>query len=145
MTHVTSGTAGIQDRYGTVHMDRKYKVAVIEDQEDNREVLRIMLEGHFEVASYGDGLQGLSGIRRDRPDVVLLDISMPRLDGMSVINEIRHDPTLSGIPVIAVTAHAMQGDREKFLSSGFNDYVAKPILNIEALRSLIQNVIEASN
>jgi CheY-like chemotaxis protein len=125
-------------------MDRKHKVAVIEDQEDNREVLRIMLEGHFEVASYGDGVQGLNGIRRDRPDVVLLDISMPRLDGMSVISEIRNDPTLSGIPVIAVTAHAMQGDREKFLSSGFTDYVAKPILNIEALRSLIQNVIETT-
>jgi CheY-like chemotaxis protein len=124
-------------------MDRKYKVAIIEDQEDNREVLRIMLEGVYEVASYGDGLAGMAGIRRNRPDVVLLDISMPTLDGMGVINQIRSDPSLSSIPVIAVTAHAMRGDREKFLSSGFTDYVAKPILDLESLRVMIKDHVES--
>ena len=125
-------------------MDRKYRVAIIEDQEDNREVLRIMLESTYDVISYGDGVTGLKGIRSRRPDVVLLDISMPNLDGMGVISEIRKDPSLQNIPVIAVTAHAMRGDREKFLSSGFTDYVAKPILDIEQLRQLIKTHVLSS-
>jgi CheY-like chemotaxis protein len=124
-------------------MDRRYKVAIIEDQEDNREVLRIILEGVYEVFSYGDGEAGLNGIRLDRPDAILLDISMPKLDGTGVIQQIRNDPSLKQLPVIAVTAHAMSGDREKFLTSGFSDYIAKPILDLEALRQLIRQHIES--
>ena len=73
-----------------------------------------------------------------RPDVVILDISLPEMDGTEILRRIREDSKLRDLPVIALTAHAMVGDREKYLSAGFNDYVAKPILDMNVLFATIQ-------
>jgi CheY-like chemotaxis protein len=77
------------------------------------------------------------------PDVVLLDISLPELDGVEVLRRMRADPVLHTVPVIAVTAHAMAGDRQKFLAAGFDDYLTKPILDESVLTAAIDRCLRA--
>jgi CheY-like chemotaxis protein len=120
---------------------RKPKIAIVEDHDDNRELLRFVLAEFCDVESYRDGESGLAGIRASRPDIILLDISMPNVDGKDVIREIRKDPAIRDVPVIAVTAHSMKGDRERFLSIGFTEYVSKPIMDLDRFRRLIQAYI----
>jgi len=86
--------------------------------EDNRDMMAAALSTWYEVASYPDGPSGLTGIQEQRPAAVLMDIGMPNIDGIMVLHAIRSDPDLRLIPVIAVTAHAMPGDKEKFWPSG---------------------------
>jgi CheY-like chemotaxis protein len=88
-------------------------------------------------------MEAIEGFRKTRPDVVILDISLPEMDGTEILRRIRDDVVLQDLPVIALTAHAMVGDREKYLSVGFNDYVAKPILDMNVLFSTIQRWIPA--
>lgn len=108
------------------------KVAVIEDNPDNRLLVQVMLDSFYEVVEYETGADALTGLRQDKPDAVLLDISLPEMDGTEVLRLIRADEMLRDLPVIALTANAMSGDREKYIAAGFNDYVAKPIVD-EAL------------
>jgi len=77
-------------------------------------------------------------LRQDKPDIVILDISLPEMDGTEILRRIRDDSELHDLPVVALTAHAMVGDREKYLAVGFNDYIAKPILDMNMLFSTIQ-------
>jgi two-component system, cell cycle response regulator DivK len=109
------------------------KVTVIEDNPDNRELMRAILGHFYQIADYSAGREALEGIRKDRPDLILLDISLPEMDGLEILNKIRADVALREIPVIALTAHVVSGDREKFLAAGFNDYVTKPILDEKVL------------
>jgi two-component system, cell cycle response regulator DivK len=109
------------------------RIAVIEDSADNRLLLNAILEDRYEIEEYETGPEGLSGITASRPDVVLLDISLPGMDGVEVVRRIRADAALKDLPVIALTAHAMAGDREKYLASGFSDYVSKPIVDEQLL------------
>lgn len=118
------------------------KVAIIEDHEDNREMMNAMLETWYEVASYPDGPSGLRGIRENRPHAVILDISMPDMSGVAVVREIRSDAALHDLPVIAVTAHAMLGDRDRFLAAGFNDYLSKPVYDPELIHQAIQKHVK---
>ena len=113
-------------------------IAVIEDNEDNRLLLEVILAEHFDLAEYGDGPEGLAGMRRQPPDLLLLDISLPGMDGLEVLREIRADPGLQELPVVALTAHAMSGDRERLLGAGFDAYFAKPILDENALLAEIR-------
>lgn len=99
------------------------KVAIVEDTPDNRALIEIFLDGLYLLSEYEDGPSALEGIRKDRPDLVLLDISLPGMDGVEVLQHIRNDAALRDLPVIAFTAHAMSGDRERFLGAGFDDYV----------------------
>lgn len=114
------------------------KIAVVEDNPDNRLLVRVILEPLYEVTDYETGFAALDGLARQRPDLVLLDISLPEMDGGEVLRRIRADTNLRDLPVIALTAHAMAGDREKYLAAGFNDYVTKPIVEeailLEAIR-----------
>jgi CheY-like chemotaxis protein len=105
------------------------KTALIaEDNPVNRELLRELLEMRgFTVAEAPDGEQTLKQVALAKPDIVLLDLNMPVLDGVETVKRIRQDPGLAGLPVLAVTAYAMRGDREKILSSGFDGYISKPI------------------
>lgn len=105
------------------------KTALIaEDNPVNRELLRELLEMRgFSVVEAPDGEQTLKQIERTKPDILLLDLNMPVLDGVETLKRIRQDPLLAGLPVLAVTAYAMRGDREKILSSGFDGYLSKPI------------------
>src|SRR6266478_1518726 len=104
------------------------KVLVAEDNAVNRELLRELLEARgYAVVEACDGREALHMIEQTRPDILLLDIGMPVLDGFGVIRKIRENPCLATMPVLAVTAYAMQGDREKIMKSGFNGYLSKPV------------------
>jgi len=113
-------------------------IAVVEDNPDNRLLVQVMLESLYTITEYESGSEALVGLRRQPPDLVLLDISLPGMDGTEVLRQIRLDPALRGLPVIALTANAMTGDREKYIAGGFDDYVAKPIVDeallLEAIR-----------
>jgi len=86
------------------------------------------LAGHASsIIEASDGREALQKIRETRPDVVLLDIQMPEMDGYAVLREIRSDPALHGLRVVALTAFAMQGDRERALEASFDDYLTKPV------------------
>lgn len=118
------------------------KIALVEDNADNRLLVQVVLADLFEVASYENGHEALEGLAKDKPDLVLLDISLPKMDGNEVLRRIRADEDTRDLPVIALTAHAMAGDREKFLAAGFDDYVTKPILEEEVLIATIQRTLE---
>lgn len=112
-------------------------IAVVEDNADNRLLVQALLEDHYDLMEYATGIEALNGLRSSPPDLVLLDISLPEMDGMEVAREIRADERLRHLPLVALTAHAMSGDRERFLQSGFDAYVAKPIIDEqELLRTL---------
>ncbi|HJU65661.1 MAG TPA: response regulator [Gemmatimonadaceae bacterium] len=117
------------------------RIALIDDDSDNRLLVRAMLEDRYEIDEYATGTEALNGIRRRRPDIVLLDIQMPGYSGVSVVRWLREDALLCDIPVIAVTAHAMAGDRERLILAGFNDYVSKPIVDEDALVRMIERWI----
>ncbi len=119
----------------------KKKVAIVEDNPDNRELVRYILSDAYDVLEYDTGQHAIEGFRRNRPDLVLLDISLPQMDGPEIVRIIRSDQNLSSTPVIALTAHAMRGDREKYLAVGFNDYITKPILDEGALLKKIEHWI----
>lgn len=119
------------------------KIAVVDDNSDNRLIIRTILEDQYEIMEFSGGMEAIEGFRKNRPDVVILDISLPEMDGTEILRRIREDAVLQDLPVIALTAHAMVGDREKYLSVGFNDYVAKPILDMNVLFSTIQRWIPA--
>ena len=104
------------------------KILIAEDNPVNRELLRELLEvrGHAVVEAC-DGEEALLIIEQTQPDLVLLDIGMPLLDGFGVMRKIRENPCFASMPVVAVTAYAMRGDREKILSSNFDGYLSKPV------------------
>ena len=112
-------------------------VLVAEDNPVNRELIAEMLESAgYRVLQANDGQDALMILNFHHPDVVLLDIQMPRLDGRETVRAIRENPDLAGLRVIACTAYAMQGDREEILRSGFDDYVAKPISRAALLEAV---------
>ena len=104
------------------------KVLIAEDNAVNRELLRELLEMRgYTVEEACDGEEALRMIEQTQPDLLLLDIGMPVLDGFAVVRKIRQNPRLAPLPVVAVTAYAMQGDREKILNSKFDGYLSKPV------------------
>ncbi len=108
---------------------RRKTIAVVEDNPDNRLVLMAILEDLYDVVTYVNGADAVAGIPLHVPDLVLLDISLPGMDGVEVLGHLRRDPRLRDVPMIALTAHAMAGDRERFLGAGFDDYLTKPIVD----------------
>jgi CheY-like chemotaxis protein len=118
-------------------------VAVVEDNADNRLLLQAILEGLYEVVEYENGIDALNGLLQQLPDLVLLDISLPGMDGNEILARIRADERLRRLPVIALTAHAMAGDREKYLTAGFNDYITKPIVDETLLLNAMEKWIAA--
>jgi two-component system cell cycle response regulator DivK len=111
------------------------RVLVVEDQEDLRGVLRTLLTGSgYEMLEAADGEAGVAKAKSDRPDLVLMDIQMPVLDGYEAMRRIKADPDLKKIPVIAVSSFAMKGDEEKARASGCDHYVTKPYSPLQLLR-----------
>jgi len=104
------------------------KILLVEDNEMNRDMLsrRLQRRGH-EVLVAGDGADGVAKARAEIPGLILMDMSLPVLDGWEATRQIKADPATSGIPVIALTAHAMSEDRERALSAGCDDYDTKPV------------------
>jgi two-component system cell cycle response regulator DivK len=118
-------------------------IAVVEDNADNRLLLSAMLAGQYRVVEYTTGPEALAGMRRGRPDLVLLDISLPGMDGTELLRHIRAEPALHGLPVVALTAHAMAGDRERYLGLGFDHYLAKPIVDEADLLGALARLLPA--
>jgi two-component system, cell cycle response regulator DivK len=104
------------------------KILLIEDNEMNRDMLsrRLSRKG-FEVDMAVDGQEGIDKVRESTPDLILLDMSLPVKDGWTVARELKADADLSEIPIIALTAHAMEGDRQKAMDAGCDDYDTKPV------------------
>ncbi len=104
------------------------KILVAEDNLPNRELIREILEscGH-EVIEAEDGQQALERLKDTKPDLVLLDIQMPVLDGYAVVRHLRQIPRFAGLKIVALTAYAMQGDLDRVLESGFDGYLTKPV------------------
>ena len=104
------------------------KILIAEDNAVNRELLRELLEMHdHNVIEAINGEEALRIAEESKPDILLLDMGMPVLDGYGTIRKIRENPRFDGLPVLAVTAYAMQGDKERILSCGFDGYLSKPI------------------
>jgi len=104
------------------------KILVVEDNEVNQRILVRRLERRgFEVVIAGDGAEGIAVAASELPDLILMDMSLPVLDGWEATKRIKTAPATQGIPVIALTAHAMVGDREQALNAGCDDYDVKPI------------------
>ena len=117
------------------------KIAVVEDNPDNRALVQALLEDRYDISEYETGVEAVEGLPEDIPDLVLLDISLPEMDGTEVLAWIRGQAQLKDIPVIALTAHAMAGDRDKYLAAGFNDYVTKPIIDEDVLIEAIERCL----
>jgi two-component system cell cycle response regulator DivK len=104
------------------------KVLLVEDNEMNRDMLsRRLARRGFEVVMAVDGEQGVQMAKEERPDLILMDMSLPVLDGWGATRQIKADSSTQSIPLIALTAHAMAGDRDKALQAGCDDYDTKPI------------------
>lgn len=117
------------------------RILVADDNAVSRELIReVLLKDNYEVIEANNGREALEKVRQHQPDLALLDIQMPELDGNAVILELRADPRFERLPVAALTAYAMQGDREKALSLGFSSYITKPI-NIPAFRTQIAKLL----
>jgi len=113
------------------------KILIAEDNPVNRELLREILEtAHYQVVEAGDGQEALARMEEDEPDIVLLDINMPVLDGFATLRRIREHSRFSRLPVLAVTAYAMKDDRQRVLGAGFDGYLPKPINAAALLREL---------
>lgn len=106
---------------------RDRTVLIVEDNEDNRIVYSTILRHHgFRVSEALDGEEGIAKARRELPDIILMDISIPLIDGWEVTQTLKREAATSHIPVIALTAHAMPGDRERAMEVGCDGYLAKP-------------------
>jgi len=105
-----------------------HRILIIEDNEKNRSLLWDILNYHgYELAVAGDGQEGIDLARTLMPDLILMDIQMPGMDGMTAGRILKGDPATSGLKIIALTSFAMRGDQEKFLAAGFDGYLSKPI------------------
>lgn len=118
------------------------RVLYVEDNDDNVYMLktRLELEDGFEVLVAGDGAQGLAIAAGERPDLILMDLNLPVVDGWEATRRLRADPGTRDIPIIALTAHAMAGDRERALAAGCDEFDTKPI-DLERLLEKIRAVL----
>jgi CheY-like chemotaxis protein len=121
------------------------RVMLAEDNAVNRELLRELLEIRgYQVTEARDGQEAVEMLDQTRPDILLLDLGMPKLDGFGVVRHIRASPGLADLPVLAVTAYAMRGDREEVLKAGFDGYLSKPI-DATALATEMERLLRNSS
>jgi two-component system, cell cycle response regulator DivK len=115
----------------------RHRVLIVEDNDLNMKLFNDLLVAHgYDTLQTKDGVEALALARQHRPDLILMDIQLPEISGLEVTKWIKEDKSLSMIPVIAVTAFAMKGDREKMRDGGCEDYIAKPI----SVASFLQTV-----
>ena len=114
-------------------------ILVVEDQEDNRQIVRDLLTTtDYEVMEAENGEEALAAVAKQRPDLILMDIQLPVMDGYEATRRIKADPALSNIPVIAVTSYALSGDEEKARAAGCDDFVPKPFSPRQLLAKIRQ-------
>ena len=103
------------------------RILVVEDQEDNRQILRDLLGNHgYELSEAENGEQAIAAVAKRRPDLILMDIQLPIMDGYEATRRIKADPALKSIPIIVVTSYALSGDESKARDAGCDAYVTKP-------------------
>lgn len=120
-----------------------WNIVVVDDEEDSLEVAQIILDEYgATVYTATDGQEALETIRRIKPRFVISDLSMPTLDGWGFINTMKADRGLAEIPVIALTAHAMVGDRERAVAAGFHNYLTKPLTVDTFMADLLKLLID---
>lgn len=120
------------------------KILLVEDNEMNRDMLsRRLIKRGFEVVIAVDGQAGLDAARSDLPDLILLDMSLPVMDGWTAAGHLKGDDSTSAVPIIALTAHALAGDREKAMDAGCDDYDTKPI-DLKRLLGKIEALLPAN-
>jgi CheY-like chemotaxis protein len=118
------------------------KILVADDKASSRELVRTVLEkSGYQVYEAADGMEAVEQVRQHHPDLIILDLHMPRLDGFGTIAELRRDERFAATPVMALTASAMMGDRERALAAGFTGYIAKPI-RLSTLRSEVERLLK---
>jgi two-component system, cell cycle response regulator DivK len=103
------------------------KILVVEDVEFNRDLVVQLLEDDYRIITAADGAEGIQLAERERPDLILMDLSLPVIDGWEATRRIKADDALKHIPIIALSAHAMAGDEERARQSGCDDYLSKPL------------------
>jgi two-component system cell cycle response regulator DivK len=119
-----------------------HKILIVEDNENNRSLFRDILIFHgYEVSVASDGQEGVALARELMPDLILMDIQMPGMDGMTAGGILKGDPATSGLKIIALTSFAMRGDQEKFVAAGFDGFLSKPISTRE-LPGLVKRWLE---
>jgi CheY-like chemotaxis protein len=127
ITKLKSNPPPVKPKKPQKNKDERATILVIEDNSDNLITLKALLEEKHIISSAADGSEGLEKALTVNPNLILLDISLPGMDGFKVLDEIRNNEKLKNIPVVALTARAMKGDRENLLAYGFDGYIAKPI------------------
>lgn len=119
------------------------KILIVEDTELNLDLFIQLLEDEYEIISAGDGKSGITLATTEHPDLILLDMSLPVMDGWTAASTIKADPDLASIPIIGLSAHAMEGDREKALENGCDAYLTKPVdedLLLETVENLFRDL-----
>jgi len=108
--------------------EAKAHILLVEDSDDNRNMLsRRLIRNNYKITCAVNGEEALAMVQSESPDLILMDMSLPKLDGWEVTRLLRENPEFAGLPIIALTAHAMSGDRERTLQAGCSDYDSKPI------------------
>jgi two-component system cell cycle response regulator DivK len=121
----------------------KTTILIVEDNERNRKLLRTILEFRgYAVVECDDGEPSLALAKKHRPALVLMDIELPKMDGITALLRLRADPETAAIPVVAVTASVTPGERERVVAAGFNGYVAKPI-DVVSFGSMVEEMVGA--
>ena len=119
-------------------------VMVVEDNEKNRKLMRVVLKAKgYNIMEASTGEEALNLLKNQKPDIILMDIQLPGIDGITLIKQIKGDITTKDIPIIAVTAYAMKGDEQKILETGCDAYVSKPI-NTQELPLIVEKYIKKS-
>ena len=116
------------------------KILVVEDVDLNRDLIVQLLEDKYQVIEAVNGKEGIEIAQRERPDLILMDLSLPIMDGWEATRRLKANADLRLIPVIALTAHVMKGDKEKSLAAGCDDYLAKPINEDELMAKIERNI-----
>jgi len=117
------------------------KILVADDKASSRELVRTVLEhAGYEVFEAADGAEAVQQARAVQPDLIFLDLQMPALDGFGVIGKLREEERFQSVPIVALTANAMQGDEEKAITAGFSGYITKP-LRLPFLRSEVERLL----
>lgn len=119
------------------------RILVVEDNQDNMTLIVDVLSSlDHDVLQAADGQEGLDMAQAEKPDLILMDLSLPRVDGWTATRQLKADPELKTIPIIALTAHAMIGDRERAIEAGCDDYITKPV-SLPDLLSKLQKYLSS--
>jgi two-component system cell cycle response regulator DivK len=117
-----------------------WRVLLVEDNYDNFEMVRFLLErADYTVLGARTGREAVKSAQENKPDVILMDLSLPEMDGWEAAREIKNDPEIANIPLIALTAHTLPGDRKKAMEAGFDNYISKPI-NVPAFYEIVSAI-----